>query len=211
MMGRGLLLACALAMGLAPTVQAIPLGLAQQPPDVFAGAMTISYNAGTGVFIATGTALVYTKSPTEVYLVDGVGGPYTLSAIIGNDGTAQSASLIIHGIISALGATDPLLTSSDLLDFGFSPDGAPGQPVFEFLFASIGGSLAPDLASWPLGVFVTSFTPFPGNFQSDFTLANSQSNNFMEAPEPATMTLLAAGLVAMVARRGRRRDLAKRP
>jgi len=208
----GIALACVLACG--AVSHAMPLDLIQRNPDVYASDMTVHYDVGAGTFTAEGTPFLYNVPPLS--FITGARS-YTLTATIDASGNASNASLTVTGATtggSGSGSDEVLLTGADLMEFGFYPDGSTGNPTFEFLFASVGGSLAPDLGGWPLGVIITATDPsnqFSGSFTVDYRTELAQSDSFGYAPEPASMSVFAAGAIALALRRARARRRTQRP
>ena len=189
-------------------VQAMPLGLVHSNPDLYAENITLSYDKDTDVFTASGFTRRYTVPPS--YDIDFTQvRTWTLNAIIDGTGKATSGNITIMGTIldGDPTHTGTLLTGT-LQSFGFVPDGSPGDPYFEFLFASSGGALTSDfggagnLFAVAISGGIDLGSPFQGDFQTSFEYVAMQSDTFYQ-PEPATLSLLAAGALGLLARRRR--------
>jgi len=197
--GMGLL--CLLATAMA--AQAMPLDLTPTTPDIYASGLSISYNATTDVFTATGPALSYDGPPLALI----TGGAFSLTALIDEEGDASSGLLIISGATTMKDGTpvSGVLLTADLRQFGFAPDGSAGPPVFEFVSALTGGMLAPDFGpvNLPIGTILTSFDVFTGSFEVDYQSSVGKANTFA-VPEPTSVCLLGAGALSLLVRRRRR-------
>ena len=78
------LLIAALALGISGQVQASPLNLTKDTPDIFSSGMNISYVAGTGMFSATGFATSQDDGGINPSLPIGNMGNFSLTASIDN-------------------------------------------------------------------------------------------------------------------------------
>lgn len=195
-----------LALALVPSLAlATPLNLILEPsPDVTAGTIDVTYNAGTQTLSASGFSL-----QLDFVNLDNIGF-YTVVAGVDNSGTfTGSGTISITGDKTPFG--DPLLLGN-LTNFGWFGDGA--GMLLEFEFAVTGGSLA-GLFSGPGGSILSSGS-------STFTDWNSSWDNLLDfgfgptpgtgagtsdtapvVPEPSTGLLLALGLTVL-GRRSRR-------
>jgi len=165
--------------------QATPLNLTTTLPDIASGFITVSYDASTHAFSATGFSLTLNNTNLDTF------GNYSITATILNNGTATGGSLFVGGTIGA--ATDPLLTGS-LTALGFRNTG--GDPL-EFLFSVTGGSLASSFGS--VAGVILSGSSFPSTLftASWFNDDSGVSDTFgvSEVPEPSIMLLLLSGIV----------------
>lgn len=208
----------------------MPLDLTQRPPDISVSAITISYTDATDTFYATGIPQFYDPDGNPVQHPI-TGGSYTLTAIINSLGVITSASLTITGSTQDKDhnpVSGTLLTASgtpDLL-FGFNPDANdPAKPWlpdpitefparFEFMMSVSGGLLARDFGGVgvPMGIIMNCPNGgFDGDFVGDFTISlNVVADNFSMAPEPTSISILAASALGLAARRARSRLRARR-
>ena len=206
-MAKRRLLTLALVLLVSALAQAAPLNLVQNYPDMAAFYLDdITYDATGDTFhvshINATTLLELTpKQGSKVQYASGV---YDLTAQINDQGELLSGTLTLTDA-----STSTLLLSADLTDFGFVPDGSVGTPVFEFIGTTTGGSLEPQFDDWGkgIGTIVSGASTFSGDFLSDYTstASDGRADTFMNIPEPASMTLLLAGALALVARRRHRK------
>jgi hypothetical protein len=186
-MKRGLL-AVFLVVAVSSVSQAGPLGVNIDPlPNILASFITSTYNATTGAFAANGWAMTLDTGTNQTSITTN----FTLTATIENTGIARNGTLTIGS------PTSPLLSSINLLSFGFNP--VQGG-VLEFLFgAPVAGSLVPSYysATKPLDVMLSVGSTFLGNFATSWS---SSSNTAMvredppiDAPEPSVLLLMLAG------------------
>jgi hypothetical protein len=180
---------------------AAPLNLVPIDPDISSTA-SITYDADADTLTADGIAYLYTHgdgSEEDIY-----GGDFHLEASIDVNG------LMSHGTVTITGGL-PSPTTTVLLEgefdvFGFSPYGSSGAPTFEFLGAVTGGTLAADYGDigHMLGTILSGFDDsFQGNFASNYTSDTGTADTFWAIPEPASLTLLLAGGLALLRRRRR--------
>lgn len=184
---------------------ASPLNLVAGTPDVSAGFISISYNATSHAFSATG----FTQNANFPPAIPSLGQrAFSLTCNIDNSGNILpgNQSLTVRGDVNAAGqfvsgANALIFTSSTLSQFGF---GATDK--FEFVFtAGSGGLWATNNQS--LGVIMVGAGLFTSNggvprFTSDFSLTSSGNADTFLVPAPGAFALLgAAGLTATRRRR----------
>lgn len=186
-------------VGLAGTCAAAsaqaPLNLVSVNPDVASGFITISYNASSHVFTASG----FTQNVNQPPTVPAGNRTFSLTANINNDGTLKDnvGSLIVRGDV---GGTDQLLFSGTFISaFGYNFGN-----IFEFLVTQSAGSLAP-IGSSVGTILIGDGLSFPNNnlpsFTSSFNVSfTGRANTFV--PTPGAAALL--GLGGLVAARRRR-------
>jgi len=191
-------------------VQGAPIGFPQHPPDIVSENISVSYDPTTDSFTATGMARRYNQPP--LHDIDLAADTFSLSAIIDGNGVASSGLVTILGGIPDLsipgGST--LLTGS-LYQFGFEPDGyrTPPDPLgpgsFYFVCTVTGGELAADYGGVgkAFEVLLNTSDVFSGKFDSPFNAVGAAADTYY-IPEPASFSILAAGLLAAYARRRRR-------
>ena len=193
----------ALLVGTAGMANAAPLNLTPSYPDLAVFNVDTMYDAGSGQFTATGDVTQFTLADglTSYTVVDTT---MSIDAQVDNNGNLLSGTLTVQGVIPGLDlAPDMLLLSADLTAFGFSGSGA--STVFEFLGDPDGGALAsyfvPDIGV-VLDPGATTYNEVP-SFTVSFV--GEQGRTDILVPEPATMLLVAGGLLAAPLRRKRRR------
>jgi hypothetical protein len=181
-------------------------------PDVSSSTLSVSYDATSGVFEATGIAdtlsSMVSGSP-ETLGIDS--GSFTLTANISNAGVASTGSMAVSGCVVAhpdqfgcgLGST--LLQSATLSSLAFT-DFADSELVFGF--ATMSGDLQAVMGS-VVHVKMSLFG-FPGNFTQSFTtseISNTADVGVNAAtgvvPEPGTWALMASGIVLVTLARRR--------
>jgi hypothetical protein len=137
-------------------------------PDIASFGILVNYNAVTGGFAATGTALAIDFNDVAPPDYTITGGIFSINMTVDQaTGGLIDGSLSITGTIVPLGLSGTLLTGS-LLDFGF---GATGDQIFEFAFDAIGGALEPYYSSNGMVVLNAKNANFTGVFTSSFTNA----------------------------------------
>jgi len=183
-------------------VQALPLNLTPQPPEIVNGFVEVVYDADTDLFTASGIAGNFDLdglAPPD-YLIEL--GEFTINATVNSNGVPSHGSLLIEGLIEPLGASSGMLLAGTLTDFGF-PDTGPG--LFEFLFNVTEGDLAPQFNP-QAGVILDAqdvglSTGFTGSFTDSFSnRATGNADVFGTViPEPHTPTTTALGLATLIA------------
>jgi len=128
---------------------ATDINLPEGLPDLAGSPMDVTYNAGTGAFVASGWLSDY-NIPGPIDVGASVIGSYTLSATINNTGNLTGGTLTIDGAVGD-GDTDVTLLTGILTTgaagtaFGFGYPGyivGENDDLFQFLFTVNGGSLA---------------------------------------------------------------------
>lgn len=223
-MARFLIVAVAVSffsiLSIVSPATAAPLGLSLEDapaPDMIASFVQVNYSAGSDSLTANGTVTTLRNADNSVSGV--TGGTFAISATIDGSGAASAATLTINGTISGgpdNGDSSPLLTGT-LSQFGFSEDSGGGEGgLFEFLFTVTGGSLsdrygdeAAVVLDSALDSFVVSWwaSDFNNTSALQYLGAQADTGTLQSVPEPATLTLLALGGIAMtIARRRRNRE-----
>lgn len=196
--------ACILFTAVLPAAAA-PLGLTlPAQPDVFSSFLSVSYNAGSDDFLASGSALSFDDGGVGS-AINIANGTLDISAKIDSTGSPTAGTLTIMGDVLGFG---PTLLTADLTTFGFLD--SPGGDIFEFLFTVTGGDLAiPQFYGTPgpssiAGVILDAAgSNFGGTFDVNF------DNGFFGfgvsdtriIPEPATATLFFVVIAGALARR----------
>jgi len=179
-------------------VQATPLNLVQDYPDITVVSNTVGYNAGTQQFTATGRPVTY-STPAVYNITDTTITSYSLSAIIDNSGSASSGTLSIEGKIGApINAASGTLLTGTLAAFG-NGNSANGDP-FEFIFTVTGGDLASAMGP-QVGVILSAKSTNYIDWSYDFTGGSGATNDTFRVPEPATLAFLLAGMAAFLHKR----------
>ncbi|REJ69318.1 MAG: PEP-CTERM sorting domain-containing protein [Planctomycetota bacterium] len=209
-----LLLALTLVLS-SGVAQAAPLNMIPLPPDVTSSFLSVSYDATTRVFTATGFATTVDLdglAPPD-YAIDGGFGGYSLTAVIDNDRKA-TGTITITGTVAAAGFNSGTLLTGDVNIWGFL-DG--GGEIFEFGFGVTGGDLAP---LFPQGTYVRGGTiisavnsGFDGvgvgpSTPPSNSFANDGFSGFSDTfavPEPSTYAMMGLGAAALIGLGIRRR------
>lgn len=199
----GLALVSTLLAWAAPAHAAL-LGLQQLSPDINTSFMSLNYQGGTFNAIGTPSLIGINGEDLDIF-----SGSFALHANIDSAGHASSASLSISGEVDG-GPNGVLLTSSELLNFGYSSAANSGH--FEFLFKTNGaGSLLGTEYGGLFGVLIHSINggiPASTFNSGDWTGTPNAatSDTFSTVPEPASMTIWGAlilGAAGLARRRNR--------
>jgi hypothetical protein len=194
---------CLACLAAPATVQATPLNLTLAPfPDISSGFITLTYDAGSGAFNATGFAftLEHDGVPGAEFINSGT---FTINALISNAGVlSPGGTLVIGGDVPTLGFPGPTLLSGNLTALGFPDSG--GDPL-EFLFTVTGGDAAGLYGGIGAvaGIILTQTnfpsTAFTESFTREFAVADVAP---LAIPEPTSIGLgIACGLGLLFARR----------
>jgi hypothetical protein len=179
-------------------------------PDIMSSALSVTYNATTGEFQATGFAETLTSvvagSP-ETLGIDG--GSFTLTANISNAGVVSSGAMTVGGCVPghpdqpgcSLGST--LLQSSTVTSLTFTDI---ADTEFVFGFTTMSGDL--QIVFGNVVHVKMNLFGFPGNFSQSFATSDFSNNSDVGVavpsaiPEPSTWGLMISGLAMFaVARR----------
>jgi hypothetical protein len=196
--------------GLSGTASAAPIVLIPQSPDVASNTINMYYtvSGGVGTFTATGKS----ASIDLVNLTSDPGDTFTLTAHFTPTGSLSTSvptiidgSLTINGKVGANPVTT-LLSSTTLTQFGFSTLHAD----FQFVFSNGSGSLDPLNKNIDVVLHGTTTVTdsdytndyFGGNFGSSTAAANGTADSW-PVPEPASLSIIGLGGVALLARRRR--------
>ena len=188
------LLVVALIMGMSSLLQAAPLNLTLNTPDIVSSFVDVDYNAATDLLTASGFATQLDD--------DGIGAPFAiaggtfdLAASILGDGTLTGGSLAIGGTVGGLGFNSGTLLTGSLTAIGFNQ---PNDPL-EFLFDVTGGDAAALYGGFGgLGGIILRFSGFDGDWAGDFTSAPSDQfpTPLLYPPSPLSPSPLPSGYSA---------------
>ena len=183
--------------------QATPLNLVPDVPDFGNFYLTVSYNAGSGIFQASGYTLGYADPSGVSSWESGYTGPFVpdyaapsfdLTAHITSAGVLTSGTVTIRGSMDYTGETVETLlagdlnTGSDGIAFGslfFAPPNT-GADRFEFTFKVTGGNstIVSDFGgvtgAYNCGIILVPFfgpndVLFDGSWTTSFSSENSQN------------------------------------
>ncbi|MBJ6723709.1 PEP-CTERM sorting domain-containing protein [Geomesophilobacter sediminis] len=182
---------------LAATFAAVPAGATQINvpytyfPDLNSAFIGVGYDYGSSTFTANGYVNTYQKSSDSSSLTDAYFlSSFSLTAAISHSGVFSSGSLDIENINDP---STPLLTGN-LIALGYDKN----DPVMQFLFNNVGGSLKDDFGSQVLVIlgnsgFDLATDGFGASFNNyEFSDAVSDTHP-APVPEPGTVTLLLFG------------------
>jgi hypothetical protein len=187
---------------------ALPLNIVPSEPDLYSSLVSVSYDAETDVFQASGWTTEYFGGSAAV---ESLSGQFNLTANITAAGVLTGGQLTIDGDI---GSGNELLLSGLLVAGGEGSAfgavaGGPGR--FEFLFTVNGGNavIQDDFASSYRGIIVNPFfssgdAVFSGDWTSNFS--NDGYSGAVDCavlvPEPSSLLVaLGAGVAVAVRRR----------
>jgi hypothetical protein len=165
----------------------------------------VSYNAGTGAFVASGATRTLNTGTGETPYAK----QFSLTATINSvTGEASTARLTVGPNIGT-----KFLSAVTLLDFGYD---AESGGALEFLFAAPTGTLVTDgtySGTKPVDVIFRGLT-FPGTWASNWSNTNAAAyaeirsdppgEDSTAVPEPSTLLLLLAAGAVTIGRRHRR-------
>lgn len=199
-----------------PSLAGTTLNLTEGLPDLTGSYLNVSYNKGSGAFLAQGYTTDYNTSGGEV----GINALdlFTISANIVSNSPAFmfGGTLTIQGGEGASGPDETLLTGS--LTEGAAGTtlgyGSDNNQVFEFLFTVTGGQ-DPSVLSQFGGIgahggiildaeFGSGDVPFAGSWLNNFNNNNTDNGvaNVFTVPEPSSSLLIvvAGGLFFGISR-----------
>jgi hypothetical protein len=220
MMRRARIFSVAAAVWLLAIFQsrAMPLNLVwtDSAPDFMGSFMSVTYDANSHTFQASGSTTSYLNGSTNLDAFADLGN-YILTATITPAGVLTAGSLTIDGDIgtgSETLLTGTLHTGSDGTAFGSSVVETNVWGRFEFLFTVTGGDPAIVRDFGGVGAanggtvvyaqFSRGDTPFTGLWTSGFSDSGSQGAlaDTVVVPEPSSiLLLLVGGIVCVVAHR----------
>ena len=176
--------AVAMMLAVSSTSQAGPLGITfNSTPVMNAQTITSLFNATTGMFSASGTAVGWDTGTGNNVIAQ----PFKLTANFAG-GAPTTASLTI-GLDAA-----PYVFAADLVQFAYS---AVKGGTIEFLFNTVSGSSGVFSSGAPLDVALTVSSTFTPQFTTSWF--NSQETAVIrqsvttDTPEPSALLLLIAG------------------
>jgi len=193
--------------------QAALLGVGSDPntwpnvPNLYSSGLTISYDAGSHLFTASGATTDYFDPDlNDNFVLDDYGGflpgTFSLSATVAADGSLVSGTVTLA---CASGVYDPnydptpiigpgTLLQGNLTAFGFL--GAnPDRSQFDVEFNVTGGSLASVYGSEAGTVLYTEDYSFGGSFTTSFSNGGEgDADTLMMVPEPEPQLLVIMSL-----------------
>ena len=174
------------------------IGLTKSPPDITSDFISVSYNATTHSFSASGLAefmdLDGIKPADDRTIQDG---DFNIAAVINSAGQATSGTFTVLGTIPEMSANSGVLLTGSLFEFG------SGGSLMDFVFTITGGDLA-SLFGSKVGVNLASNGGFAGSFAGNFQNTGSGVSDMFSVPEPVTLSLLLAAAPIALLRRLRR-------
>jgi hypothetical protein len=181
-------------------------------PNLFSQTLAISYNAGSGLFTASGTTSDYFDLQTNDNFVindyDGfLPGTFSLSATVATNGTLVGGTVTIA---AASGVYDPgydstpiigpgTLLQGNLTAFGFLAQNLSlGSSQFDFEFNVTGGSLASVYGPAAGTVMYTQDYSFNGSFTTSFNNGGAGlADTLMMVPEPEPQLLVIMSVLGL--------------
>lgn len=170
--------------------------------DLFSGGMDVSYTDTTNRFLATTNAMAFFDPNYNPVQAWDDGNPntygYTLDAIIDETGSVVSGTLNVLGGVSSLGIPNSPsdLLVGDIVDFGWQT--TAGRTNFQFLVQVTDSELG--LGPQAL-VMMNNVDTVLANVDPlsnvNFTDSGVNANNVSVVPVPASLALLALGLVSI--------------
>lgn len=199
---RTLILSVVVAL-LCAQADASLIGLTKSTPDIFSDFITVSYNASSKTFTAQyGSPETLDTDKITSHDSDIINGSFTITAAVNNSGQATSGTLTIDGTIPSRGYNSGTLLTGTLTQFGYQ--NPPGGQVFDFIFTVTGGDMA-SLYGSKAGVNLSYVgNDFKGVFTSNFSNTGMGETDTFSVPEPASMMVLAGGLLCAAIRRRRK-------
>jgi len=199
---------CLVAAGIllaASAAQATSLDLTPGLPDITAGFVTVNYDPnGAGAGRGRLTAHGFTNAldldglaPMDYSTANGKFVSSFFDVFVDLDPLTASpftGGLTVQGKVPLLGATSGTLLTGTLSGFGFQ--NPPGGEIFEFLFSTSGGDLAPIFTPHVGVILDASSSGFNGMFNAAFSnWDDGVADTFAYIPEPLTVVGVLLGLI----------------